>query len=158
LQDWHHHKIEQIFRIAVCDPDKSLTKEHVPAFVHCEITWEHHTQIQIEPNFITAGTLSPEANCMVDGGRVLGHHVEPSPFTVVVHCLVCCGIVTRLAQHSYKAKAREVRPKYSEFSMIKAHDAGVREYGILRVVQCSLSKVRPVWCNGFSELLLCDFS
>ncbi len=65
----------------------------------------------MEPNFIAAGTLSPEANRMEDGGQVLGHHVEPSPFTIVVHCLVCCGVVARLAQHPSKPKAREVHPK-----------------------------------------------
>jgi hypothetical protein len=93
---------------------------------------------------------------MVDGGRVIGHSVEPSPFTVVVHCLVRCGIVSRLAQYPSKHKARELRPKDDEVSVIKAHNAGVREYGILHVVQCGLSSVCPVWRNGFSELLLRD--
>jgi hypothetical protein len=77
---------------------------------------------------------------------------------VVVHGLVGCGIVTRLAQHPSKSEARKVGAKDDGLSIVEAQDTGVKEDSIFHIFQDDLSCVRPVPHNRVGEVLLSDLT
>jgi hypothetical protein len=50
---------DELYHIAVSNPHKALTKEHMAALVHSPITREPFAQMRVEPNLIS--TVMPSA-------------------------------------------------------------------------------------------------
>jgi len=74
----------EFYGVAVGDPDKTLSKYVMLAFVDVIIAGKSLTEMRVEPNFVAAGAASTEENWVEDYSGAFCHEREAFACPVIV--------------------------------------------------------------------------
>ncbi len=83
--------------IAIGHPDKTLSKNHVAAFVDGVIPGKSLAKMRMKPDFVVAGLPCTKANGMENSGRAFCHEGESVSIPIVLHCFELCFVSGWLA-------------------------------------------------------------
>jgi hypothetical protein len=82
----------ELYCIAISHPDKTLSKNHVAAFVDGAIPSKSLAKMRMKPDFVAAGLPCTKANGMEYSGKAFCHEKESVSILIVLHCFEQCFI------------------------------------------------------------------
>ncbi len=90
---------DEFYRIAVGNPNESLTKEVVAALVHGVVPSKAFTQMGMESYLIATASLGAESDWVQDCRRRVGHKGKVLPGSISLHCCIGRFVIPGLAHH-----------------------------------------------------------